>query len=73
MVYDVNKRRAGLAAFLKNHRSQGINEFALEKRAGIGQGTIGKFLKRVTQSMTDETWAKLAEAAGDILERRDSF
>lgn len=69
MAYNVNKRRHALAAFIKDNKGKGISEFALEKKAGIGQGTLGKFLKGVTQSMTDESWAKVAVAAGDILER----
>lgn len=66
MSYNPAAKRRSLSEFI---RSNNLSEFRLEKAARVGQGTIGKFVKGVTLSMTDESWVKLAAGAQDLLGR----
>jgi hypothetical protein len=67
MSYNPAAKRRALSEFI---RSNHLSEYRLEKAARIGQGTIGKFVKGVTLSMTDESWVKLAAGAMELLGRR---
>ena len=69
MSYDPKKLRLALAAFLK---ASSLKESPLEKLAEVGEGTIRAFRTARTQSMTAETWDRLAAAASRTLKRRVS-
>lgn len=66
MSYDPRRLRQGLAQFLKDN---GLKELPLEEEAGVGAGTIRAFKNGRTQSMTAETWDRLAGAASRKLKR----
>lgn len=60
------QRRRALAAFAKKG---GFKVGRWEKEAGLGDGTLRKFLDGVAHTITDRTIHRLAEGAGKILKR----
>lgn len=67
MAFDPNQRRIALQAFIAKHEDLNVNR--LEKQADLGEGTLRKFLRGDTKTLTDETYTKLQEAATFILKR----
>lgn len=60
-------RRAALREFLAKHTKLNPNRW--EKQAGLGEGTLRKYLDGTTKTLTGQTYDKLAIAASELLER----
>lgn len=67
MAFDPEQRRAALRSFLAEHKN--LNPGLWETVAELGEGTLRKFLKGKTNTLTDKTYDKLADAASHILKR----
>lgn len=67
MAFDSEQRRAALRSFLAEHKE--LNPGRWEPAAGLGEGTLRKFLKGKTNTLTDQTYEKLADAASSALGR----
>jgi hypothetical protein len=66
-VTPVDHRRAALRDFLAKHDKLNPNRW--EKQAGLGEGTLRKYLDGKTETLTGKTYDKLAAAASELLER----
>lgn len=67
MAFDPEQRRAALRSFLGDNKE--LNPGLWETTAGLGEGTLRKFLKGKTETLTDKTYEKLADAASHVLGR----
>lgn len=67
MAVTPEHRRTALQDFLGKHEELNPNRW--EKRAGLGEGTLRKFLDGKTKTLTGQTYDKLRDAASDILGR----
>lgn len=67
MAFDPEQRRAALRTFLADHKE--LNPGLWETTAGLGEGTLRKFLKGRTETLTDKTYERLADAASSVLKR----
>jgi len=61
-MVDMEQRRVAIREFLKLRRDLKIAGW--EKKAGLGDGTLRKFLDGRSQTLTDKTYQQLAAAAG---------
>lgn len=68
MGFNSEQRRAALQAFLDRH-PDALNVNKWEREAGLGEGTLRRFLKGDTKSLTDNTYVQLAEAASRLTKR----
>jgi hypothetical protein len=67
MAFDPEQRRSALRSFLKDHEK--LNPGLWETTAGLGEGTLRKFLKGRTETLTDKTYERLADAASHVIGR----
>lgn len=67
MQFDADQRRAALLAFMA--RTQLDNVSRWESTAGLGEGTLRKFMAKKSKTLTDKSYQALANAAGEILGR----
>lgn len=68
MAFDAEQRRTALRDFLSQNKGV-LNVNKWERKADLGEGTLRRFLKGDTQSLTDNTYVQLAEAASDLTKR----
>ena len=66
MTYDPEPKRTAIRAFMARNI---IAVAPWEKAAGLGSGTLRKFLDGPSKTITDETLAKLAVGASALLKR----
>lgn len=63
-----------MLAFLEKHKEhKELNVNRLEKKGGLGEGTLRKFVDGKTQSLNTDTYDKIRLAASDILKRSVSL
>lgn len=66
MHFDEQQRRQALQAFLTR---TGIRVSPWEREAGLGDGTLRKFMDDKSHTLTDRTYQRLAAAASKLCER----
>jgi hypothetical protein len=67
MPYDADHVRRSFADFLRRNR---LTPNAIAGAGGAPESTLRQFRDRISNSMTDPTWAKLAAGASKLLGRR---
>jgi len=69
MQFDEQQRRQALQAFIDR---TGLKVSPWEKEAGLGDGTLRKFMDKVSHTLTDRTYQRLAAAATALCARQVS-
>jgi hypothetical protein len=60
MAFDADQRRAALRLFMAN---ENVKIGPWEQEARLGDGTLRKFMNGTTNTLTDQTYSRLADAA----------
>jgi hypothetical protein len=66
MAFDPDQRRKALAAFMAAHN---LRAYPWATEAGLNEASLRGFFAGRTRTLSDETYERLAEAAGRMLQR----